>query len=131
MTDELTPDDARVVVMTGATFGSGAAAVQEIARRPGVLVIVGARGIGRTVPAGVETLPLDLASLGGVREFAAAVASRLGGTPIDALVLTAATLSRYAGGRTTDGFETAFGVNLLAHCLPARLGSRVSPTTHG
>ncbi|MEV4670844.1 SDR family NAD(P)-dependent oxidoreductase [Actinomadura sp. NPDC049382] len=119
MTD--TPQIARVVVMTGATSGIGAAAVQEIARDPGTLVLVGARGTGRTVPAGVETLPLDLASLGSVREFADAVLRRLGGTPIDALVLNAGTQSRSLDGRTADGFETTFAVNHLAHYLLARL----------
>ncbi|WP_174545484.1 Rossmann-fold NAD(P)-binding domain-containing protein [Actinomadura rubrobrunea] len=59
--------------------------------------------------------------LDSVREFASAVTSRLGGTPIDALVLNAATLSRNQHGRTADGFETTFGVNHLAHYLLARL----------
>lgn len=121
MADDLTPAGARVVVMTGATSGIGAVAVKEIARRTGFRVIVGARGTGRPVPAGVETLPLDLASLDSVREFAAAVTSRLDGTSIDALVLNAAVLARNLDGRTADGFETTFGVNHLAHYLLARL----------
>ncbi|WP_196218227.1 SDR family NAD(P)-dependent oxidoreductase [Streptomyces blattellae] len=111
----------RVVVMTGATSGIGAAALEQIAREPDTQVLVGARGSGRAVPAGVETLPLDLNSLASVREFADAVTRRLEGRAIDALVLNAGTQSRNLDGRTADGFETTFGVNHLAHYLLARL----------
>lgn len=111
----------RVVVMTGATAGIGAAAVREIARQPGTRVLVGARGTGRVVPAGVETLPLDLASLDSVREFADAVLRRLDGTPVNALVLNAGIQFRSATRRTAEGFETTFAVNHLAHYLLARL----------
>jgi NAD(P)-dependent dehydrogenase (short-subunit alcohol dehydrogenase family) len=107
--------------MTGGTSGIGAVALQHIAGERDTLVLLGARGTGREVPAGVEVLPLDLNSLDNVREFAAAVISRLDGTPIDALVLNAGTQSRNMDGRTADGFETTFGVNHLAHYLLARL----------
>jgi NAD(P)-dependent dehydrogenase (short-subunit alcohol dehydrogenase family) len=69
----------RVVVMTGATAGLGAQAVQHIAAQPDTRVIIGARGSGRTVPRGVEVIPLDLASLDSVREFADAVTRQLKG----------------------------------------------------
>lgn len=122
MTDDTPPDSARVVVMTGATSGIGAAALRQLAAEPGTRITVGARGSGREVPTGVETLPLDLASLDSVRAFAAAVTDRLAGTAIDALVLNAGTQSRRRReGRTADGFATTFGVNHLAHYLLARL----------
>lgn len=121
------PDSRRVVVMTGATSGIGAAALQRIAAEPSTRVLVGARGAGREVPAGVETLPLDLESLESVREFAEAVVRRLDGASIDALVLNAGTQSRNPDRRTADGFEPTFGVNHLAHYLLARLlASRLS-----
>lgn len=111
----------RVIVMTGATSGIGRAALERLAGRENDLVVVGARGIDRDVPAGVEVLPLDLTSLDSVRAFAAAVIERLGASQIDALVLNAGTQSRDVNRRTADGFEVAFGVNHLAHYLLARL----------
>lgn len=111
----------RTIVMTGATNGIGAAAIERLARQPGTRVIVGARGTGRTVPAGVEVLALDLASLDSVRAFADAVVAELDDAPIDALILNAGTQASDQKGRTSDGFETTFGVNHLAHYLLARL----------
>ena len=111
----------RVIVMTGATSGIGAAALEHIARDRDSVVLVGARRPGRSIPAGIETLPLDLASLASVRAFADAVVVRLNGSPIDALVLNAGTQARTLDGATAEGFETTFGVNHLAHYLLARL----------
>ncbi len=115
------PDRSRVIVMTGATSGIGAAALERLAGDPGARIIVGARGHGRAVPPGVQVLPLDLTSLDSVREFAATVTKRLNRGPIDALVLNAGTQSRDPRKRTDDGFEVTFGVNHLAHYLLARL----------
>jgi NAD(P)-dependent dehydrogenase (short-subunit alcohol dehydrogenase family) len=75
----------RVVVMTGVTAGLGAHAVRHIAAQPDTRVIIGARASGRTVPRGVEVVPLDLASLASVREFADAVTGQLGDARIDIL----------------------------------------------
>lgn len=111
----------RVVVMTGGTAGLGAHALRHIAAQPDTLVIVGARGSGRTVPRGVEVIPLDLASLDSVREFADAVARRLGDVRIDALVLNAGMQTSNNERRSTDGYESTFAVNHLAHYLLARL----------
>jgi NAD(P)-dependent dehydrogenase (short-subunit alcohol dehydrogenase family) len=86
--------------------------------QPDTRVIVGARGAG---PDGVEALPLDLASLASVRTFAKAVQERLGGAPINMLVLNAGAQYRKAGPRSADGFEPTFAVNHLAHYLLARL----------
>jgi len=49
------------------------------------------------------------------------VIGRLGGVPLDALVLNAGTQSFNLKGPTADGFELTFGVNHLAHYLLARL----------
>lgn len=118
MTEQPTPR--RVVVMTGGTNGIGAEAIRRIAA-PGTTVLLGARGTGRVVPAGVDILPLDLTTLASVRAFADAVITRLAGTPIDALVLNAGTQTSDLKQRTADGFELTFGVNHLAHYLLARL----------
>lgn len=106
------------VVMTGATAGLGEVAAQVIFHTPDTQLIVGARGHG---PAGITTVPLDLARLQSVREFAQGVRDRLGPTQIDVLVLNAGTQYPGIDQRTEDGFETTFAVNHLAHYLLLRL----------
>ncbi|OHU31282.1 dehydrogenase [Mycobacteroides franklinii] len=108
------------IVMTGATAGLGAYAAKLLAERPNTRLIVGARGSGRDVP-GAQVLPLDLASLDSVREFAEEAKRELGNVPIDVLVLNAGIQFRDTNHRTVDGFETTFAVNHLAHYLMARL----------
>ena len=110
-----------IVIMTGATSGLGAHAVQHIAAQPNTRVIVGARAGARTVPRGVEVIPLDLASLDSVRAFADAVTRELGDARIDILVLNAGIQPSDTEGRSADGYELAFAVNHLAHYLLARL----------
>ena len=107
-------------VMTGGTTGLGRRAAMQIAAQPGALVIIGARG-GRAGPAGTESLPLDLNSLASVSAFAEAVKARLGGAPIDMLILNAGLQYPDAKQRSADGFEATFAVNHLAHYLLARL----------
>ncbi|MDT0321181.1 SDR family NAD(P)-dependent oxidoreductase [Streptomyces millisiae] len=107
--------------MTGVTSGLGAHAVRIIAALPETRVIVGARGSGRAVPAGVEVVPLDLASLDSVREFADEVTRRLGDARIDILVLNAGMQTATTEARSADGYELTFAVNHLAHYLLARL----------
>lgn len=111
----------RVVVMTGATAGLGAHALQHIAAGPNTRVIVGARGSGRLVPPGVEVIPLDLALLASVREFARTVIKQLGDTKIDILILNAGIQRSNNEARSADGYELTFAVNHLAHYLLARL----------
>ncbi|MEV0829650.1 hypothetical protein [Nonomuraea rubra] len=76
---------------------------------------------GRTAVGGGELLSLELAELASVRAFAAAVRERLGGAPVDALLLNAGMIRPDVTGRTADGFETTFAVNHLAPYLLARL----------
>jgi len=111
----------RVVVMTGATAGLGAFAVQHIAAQPNIRVIIGARGNGRNAPPGVEIIPLDLASLASARKFAGAVMEQLGKSRIDILVLNAGVQNANNDKRSADGYELTFAVNHLAHYLLARL----------
>jgi NAD(P)-dependent dehydrogenase (short-subunit alcohol dehydrogenase family) len=111
----------RVVVMTGVTAGLGTHALEHIAVQPETRIIIGARGNGRTVPRGVEVMPLDLASLASVREFADAVTRQLGDARIDVLVLNAGMQTSNSERRSADGYELTFAVNHLAHYLLARL----------
>ncbi|MFD1717093.1 SDR family NAD(P)-dependent oxidoreductase [Georgenia deserti] len=123
------------IVMTGGTSGLGAVAVRHISAAPQTRLLLGARN---APPDGVESVPLDLASLEAVRSFAATVIDRLDGAAIDTLVLNAGTLRPDADGRTTDGYETTFTVNHLAQYLLLRLlldhlrrGAVVVATTSG
>jgi len=108
----------KTVVMTGATNGIGLVAAEQMRRAPEVRLLVGARG---KAPAGLASLPLDLARLASVRSFAAAVEQWLGDARIDGLVLNAGIQVRNISQRTDDGFEPTFAVNHLAHYLLLRL----------
>ncbi|PAU61304.1 SDR family NAD(P)-dependent oxidoreductase [Pseudomonas indica] len=110
-----------VVVMTGATSGFGSFTLQDLVASPSTRIIVGARGKNRTVPEGVDVLPLDLASLTSVRDFAGAVIRQLGDKRIDILVLNAGLHGTAADQRSADGYGLTFAVNHLAHYLLARL----------
>lgn len=134
MTNESQLD--RIVVMTGGTAGLGAHALDQLAGRSHTRVLVGARGSDRVVPPGVQVVPLDLASLESVWKFVDAVTAELGDGRIDSLVLNAGMQTSSNEGRSTDGFETTFAVNHLAHYLLVRLltpwmaeGGRVVITT--
>lgn len=111
----------RIIVMTGVTAGLGAYALEDIASQPNIKVIIGARGGGRTAPRHVEIIPLDLASLESVRQFAKMITSQLAGRPIDILVLNAGMQAPTNEGRSVDGYELTFAVNHLAHYLLARI----------
>lgn len=99
------------IIMTGGTFGLGEATAKQLNASPDTQLILGGR----------ETrLPLELASLGSIRQFARQVLDTLGKRKINALVLNAG-LSFPAAARTVDGYETTFAVNHLGHYLLLRL----------
>lgn len=111
------------VVLTGGTRGVGAAAAVALAAR-GLPLVLGVRDIERGLAvrrnilqaspaAQIGLLPLDLASLGSVREFAAMYADAYG--PWSALVLNAGVIQHPKRTLTPDGFEMHFGVNHLGH----------------
>jgi len=108
----------KTIVMTGGTSGLGEIAAREIRAAPNTRLIIGAR---RNAVGKVETISLDLARLASVREFAKVVIEKLGDAEIDGLVLNAGTQFPTIDHRTEDGFETTFGVNVLAHYLLLRL----------
>lgn len=108
----------KTIIMTGGTSGLGEIAAHAIAQASDIRLIIGARGIAAGEG---ETIPLDLTRLASVREFARAVIERLGDSEIDGLVFNAGTQFPTSDHRTEDGFETTFGVNVLAHYLLLRL----------
>ncbi|WP_327738158.1 oxidoreductase [Streptomyces nojiriensis] len=117
------PDQSgRSAVVTGANSGIGYATARELARR-GASVVLACRSAARgraaevrlraEVPgARAEFMPLDLADLASVREFAAGYGQRH--ASLDLLINNAGVMA-LPYGRTVDGFETQFGVNHLGH----------------
>ncbi|MFJ8308038.1 MULTISPECIES: oxidoreductase [unclassified Streptomyces] len=115
------PDQSgRTAVVTGANSGIGLVTARELARR-GARVVLACRSEARgkeaedritsEVPgAEAEFRRLDLADLGSVREFAAALPYER----IDLLVNNAGVMA-LPYRKTADGFETQFGVNHLGH----------------
>ncbi|MER7732253.1 oxidoreductase [Streptomyces erythrochromogenes] len=112
----------RTAVVTGANSGIGYVTARELARS-GASVVLACRSAARgraavvrlraEVPgAEAEFLPLDLADLSCVREFATAFGRRH--PSLDLLVNNAGVMA-LPFGRTADGFETQFGVNHLGH----------------
>lgn len=110
-----------VVVMTGGTGGFGAHALRHLASQTNMRVIVGIRDLTREVPEGVEVLPLDLASLESVRQFADMLKWTLHGAEINVLVLNAGVHLSNTERKTVDGYEWTFAVNHLAHFLLTQL----------
>ncbi|MFE9933771.1 oxidoreductase [Streptomyces sp. NPDC005533] len=117
------PDQSgRTAVVTGANSGIGYVTARELARH-GASVVLACRSAARgraalvrlraEVPgAEAQFMPLDLADLASVREFAAAYGQRH--AALDLLVNNAGVMA-LPYGRTADGFETQFGVNHLGH----------------
>ena len=111
----------RTVFLTGGTSGIGRATALALAT-PGTHLVLAGRSEERTRPVveeisgaggSAEFLSLDLSSLRSVAEAAQAVT-----WPLDLLVADAAMAGR---GKTSDGFELAFGVNHLGHFLLVEL----------
>ncbi|MFJ2746589.1 MULTISPECIES: oxidoreductase [unclassified Streptomyces] len=117
------PDQSgRTAVVTGANSGIGYVTARELARG-GASVVLACRSAARgraavirlnaEVPgADAEFMPLDLADLASVREFAAAYGRQH--RALDLLINNAGVMA-LPYGRTADGFETQFGVNHLGH----------------
>ncbi|MEY2232898.1 MULTISPECIES: oxidoreductase [Streptomyces] len=134
------PDQSgRSAVVTGANSGIGYVTARELARR-GASVVLACRSAARgraavirlraEVPgARAEFLPLDLADLASVREFAAAYGQRH--ASLDLLINNAGVMA-LPYGRTVDGFETQLGVNHLGHfALTGLLLSRLRAAAPG
>ncbi len=102
------------MIIPGATSGIGRAAARALADA-GAHVVLAVRSSdkGRAAAAAIggdtEVRQLDLASLGSVRDFAAAWEG-----PIDILINNAGVMVPPLG-RTAEGFELQFGTNHLGH----------------
>ena len=116
----------RVVIVTGASGGIGAATAGTLARR-GDHVVMACRSLekGEGVRRGIsarggsaEVLRLDLASMRSVRAFCEEFASRH--DRLDVLINNAGLVGR-RGQLTEDGFEVHFGVMHLGHFLLTNL----------
>jgi NAD(P)-dependent dehydrogenase (short-subunit alcohol dehydrogenase family) len=120
--DDIPDQTGRLAVVTGANGGLGLVITRQLARA-GAHVVLACRSQakGRTaaaevhdeVPgAGLDVRVLDLAVLGSVRRFAAALAGDYG--RID-LVINNAGVMAPPRGTTADGFELQLGINHLGH----------------
>jgi len=122
-THEQIPDQSgRTVVVTGANSGIGLEAVKALARAGAHVVLAcrdprkadAALGAVRAEArqASLDVLPLDLASLASVRDFAKAFADRH--ARLDVLVNNAGVMA-IPRRTTADGFEMQLGTNHLGH----------------
>jgi NAD(P)-dependent dehydrogenase (short-subunit alcohol dehydrogenase family) len=126
----------RVAVVTGANSGLGYATSRALALR-GARVVMACRDAARgeaararivaEVPgADVATLPLDLADLASVADFARRQLARE--SRLDLLINNAGIMG-VPQGRTRDGFELQLGTNHLGHfALAARLHGAIART---
>jgi NAD(P)-dependent dehydrogenase (short-subunit alcohol dehydrogenase family) len=111
----------RLIVITGANTGIGAATAHALAARGADLMLAcRSRKKAEPVLASIRTasgtagfVQLDLQSLASVRACAAELSGR--GRPIDVLLNNAGVAGQR--GTTADGFELAFGTNHLGHFL--------------
>jgi NAD(P)-dependent dehydrogenase (short-subunit alcohol dehydrogenase family) len=120
--------DGKVVVITGGNAGIGKETAVGLAAR-GAHVVITSRNQPRGADAvadirarsgndAVEVMPLDLASLTSVRDFARDFLAR--SERLDVLIDNAG-LVMGQRTETEDGFETTFGVNHLGHFLLTNL----------
>lgn len=125
-TAEIPPQQGRTVIVTGANSGLGLETARALVHA-GARVVLAVRdtakgdAVATELGGAASVRRLDLADLTSVREFAAGVEG-----PVDVLVNNAG-LMAVPQGRTTDGFETQFGVNFLGHfALTGLLADRIT-----
>jgi NAD(P)-dependent dehydrogenase (short-subunit alcohol dehydrogenase family) len=118
---EIPDQTGKRALITGANSGIGYHTALELARK-GAHVLLASRDRARgeaalarlravVAQASVELVVLDLASLAGVREFAAKLVAE--GLPLDLLINNAGLIGPVQRALTADGFELHFGTNVL------------------
>ncbi|TMT85363.1 SDR family NAD(P)-dependent oxidoreductase [Haloterrigena sp. H1] len=118
--DDISDQEGRRIVVTGANSGIGLEATRELARN-GATVIMACRSVDRgeeaandicaDIPdADLRVEACDLGSLESIHAFA----DRLGDTDLDVLINNAGVMA-IPRSETADGFEAQFGVNHLGH----------------
>jgi NAD(P)-dependent dehydrogenase (short-subunit alcohol dehydrogenase family) len=120
--NQISSQQGRIAVVTGANSGIGLVTARELARAGARVVLAcrdtekgtaAAQGISSAVPnAAVEVAALDLSSLASVRAFAERYRSEH--ASLDLLVNNAGVMAP-PRRETTDGFELQFGTNHLGH----------------
>jgi len=123
-THDIPDQSGRVAIVTGANSGIGLIAARELARAGAAVVLAcrdtskGERAlsdIGAAVPgATVELAELDLADLGSIDVFAAAMRDGAASGGLDLLINNAGVMAP-PRRETSDGFELQFGTNHLGH----------------
>lgn len=111
---ELPDMTGRVVVVTGASSGIGAATARALAGAGATVVLAvrdpaKGRRVAASMPGHTEVRPLDLEDLASIRAFTAAWTG-----DIDILINNAG-IMLVPEGRTADGFERQMGTNHLGH----------------
>jgi NAD(P)-dependent dehydrogenase (short-subunit alcohol dehydrogenase family) len=126
-------DERRVVVVTGASDGIGAAAARILARRGDSLLVVTGRSPGETravaTEIGAEYHVADFAHLGQARDLAAGLRARH--PRIDVLINNAGLIAGARREVTADGHELTFQVNHLAPFLLTMLLKEHLAAAHG
>jgi len=123
----------RTAIVTGANSGIGVETARGLARL-GAHVVLACRTVAKGeatiaaldqddpgIAANMSALALDLSDLASVRGFAAAFAKGDPRRRLDVLVGNAGVMGVPKSRRTSDGFESHFGVNHLGHFLLAAL----------
>lgn len=119
---QLPDQQGRVAIVTGANSGIGFETARVLAEK-GAAVIMACRNLDKANPkadeiraahpgSSVEVMELDLSNLDSVRELADAFKARH--TRLDLLINNAGIMVP-PYGKTSQGFETQFGVNHLGH----------------
>jgi NAD(P)-dependent dehydrogenase (short-subunit alcohol dehydrogenase family) len=117
---QISPQNSKTILITGANSGIGFQAALELARH-GAHVLLGVRSHAKGVDAAAriqqlapgastEVVELDMASLASIRAF-----SREFSRPLDVLINNAGVMALPKRELTADGFERQFGTNHLGH----------------